>query len=154
MTDNPFETDKPADPWSDGPAEQPAEETTPVEVSATVKAGSGYDAPWLVARGPSAKAIVAEMRTWFGEGGLIHATAETAKAFKKVTGNDRPAASGGAAPSQRSPQSSLPPGVEPKSCQHGEMVFRSGTNAKGTWKGFFCPTPKGTEGQCKPTFIK
>jgi hypothetical protein len=38
-------------------------------------------------------------------------------------------------------------------CQHGPMVTRKGSGAKGEWKGYFCPTPKGTEGQCTPEWV-
>lgn len=41
-----------------------------------------------------------------------------------------------------------------KTCVHGAMVKRTGNGAKGEWRGFFCPTPKGTEGQCAPAFAK
>lgn len=37
-------------------------------------------------------------------------------------------------------------------CQHGSMVYRTGTNARGTWAGWFCPTPKGSPDQCAPKF--
>lgn len=37
-------------------------------------------------------------------------------------------------------------------CAHGEMTFRTGTGAKGPWKGYFCPSPKGTPNQCDPQF--
>lgn len=37
-------------------------------------------------------------------------------------------------------------------CVHGAMVRREGTNAKGKWAGWFCPTPKGTPGQCPAKF--
>jgi hypothetical protein len=40
-----------------------------------------------------------------------------------------------------------------KTCVHGAMVRRTGNGAKGEWRGFFCPTPKGTEGQCSPAFV-
>jgi len=39
-----------------------------------------------------------------------------------------------------------------KTCIHGAMVKRTGNSAKGEWRGFFCPTPKDSEGQCKPVF--
>lgn len=42
--------------------------------------------------------------------------------------------------------------VGDKSCVHGTMVRRTGQGAKGEWRAFFCPTPKGTEGQCSPAF--
>lgn len=35
-------------------------------------------------------------------------------------------------------------------CVHGERVQRTGNGAKGPWVGWFCPTPKGTPGQCAP----
>ena len=37
-------------------------------------------------------------------------------------------------------------------CSHGAMVKRTGVGAKGEWRAWFCPTPKGTEGQCAPAF--
>lgn len=37
-------------------------------------------------------------------------------------------------------------------CAHGPRVRRDGVNAKGKWVGWFCPTPKGTPGQCKAEF--
>lgn len=42
----------------------------------------------------------------------------------------------------------------PKTCKHGEMTFRTGQSAKGPWKGYFCPSPKGTPDQCEPQFIR
>ena len=41
-----------------------------------------------------------------------------------------------------------------KQCKHGAMSFKSGTGAKGPWKGWFCPSPKGTPDQCQPVFIR
>jgi hypothetical protein len=43
-----------------------------------------------------------------------------------------------------------PPGAP--TCDHGARVRRTGTSAKGAWVGWFCPTPKGTPGQCSPKF--
>ena len=39
-----------------------------------------------------------------------------------------------------------------RTCSHGVMVKRTGQGAKGEWRAWFCPTPKGTEGQCQPKF--
>ena len=61
------------------------------------------------------------------------------------------AATGGADTSGRPANAGEP---EERFCKHGKMTFRSGTNAKGTWKGFFCPTPKDTPGQCKAEFLR
>lgn len=41
-----------------------------------------------------------------------------------------------------------------RSCKHGPMTKRSGNSAKGPWKGYMCPTPKGTPDQCDPVFLK
>jgi hypothetical protein len=41
-----------------------------------------------------------------------------------------------------------------RSCGHGTMTPRSGSGAKGPWKGYFCPSPKGTPDQCSPVFIQ
>jgi hypothetical protein len=38
-----------------------------------------------------------------------------------------------------------------QSCQHGAMVYKTGTSARGPWKGYFCPGPRGQ--QCKPIFV-
>ncbi len=38
------------------------------------------------------------------------------------------------------------------SCVHGPRVRRTGTSQRGAWVGWFCPTPKGTPGQCKAEF--
>lgn len=43
-----------------------------------------------------------------------------------------------------------PPRIPP--CAHGQRVKRSGTSSKGPWTAFFCPTEKGTPGQCEPLF--
>jgi hypothetical protein len=39
------------------------------------------------------------------------------------------------------------------SCSHGSMIGRKGNGAKGEWKGYFCPTPKGTSDQCQPQWL-
>lgn len=39
-------------------------------------------------------------------------------------------------------------------CQHGPMVHRSGNKNGRDWSAHFCPTPKGTPGQCQPVFGK
>ena len=43
--------------------------------------------------------------------------------------------------------------VGARMCQHGAMIGRKGNGAKGEWKGLFCPTPKGTVGQCDPVWL-
>ena len=52
------------------------------------------------------------------------------------------------------PQTATAQNVGSRMCNHGPMIARKGTGAKGEWKGLFCPTPKGTAGQCEPIWLK
>ena len=45
-------------------------------------------------------------------------------------------------------------GPSGKTCKHGEMTKRTGAGAKGPWKAFMCPSPKGTPDQCEPVWIR
>lgn len=56
---------------------------------------------------------------------------------------------------RRGASSSAAPAEDPDApeCKHGAMTWRSGTGRKGEWQAYFCPTPKGTAGQCDPTFL-
>jgi hypothetical protein len=57
------------------------------------------------------------------------------------------------APVPPPPAQSTASQVGARMCQHGAMVGRKGNGAKGEWKGLFCPTPKGTAGQCDPVWL-
>ena len=47
------------------------------------------------------------------------------------------------------------PTPDPGSCKHGVMVWReSKPGAPKAWKGWFCPSPKGTPDQCEPKFVR
>ena len=41
-----------------------------------------------------------------------------------------------------------------KTCKHGPMTPRTGNGAKGPWKAYMCPSPKGTPDQCEPEWIR
>ena len=60
-----------------------------------------------------------------------------------------------AQPAQRMP-AGPPPGVQGRYCKHGEMAYRTGTNANSgkAWKGYFCPTDKGAPDKCDPQFVR
>jgi hypothetical protein len=53
---------------------------------------------------------------------------------------------------QSTPQQANTAAGPGQSCQHGTMVYKTGTSARGPWKGYFCPGPRGE--QCKPVFLK
>ena len=59
-----------------------------------------------------------------------------------------------AQPQAQQPPSFANPATAGPACQHGPMVHRSGEKNGRSWSGYFCPTPKGTPGQCSPQFGK
>lgn len=61
------------------------------------------------------------------------------------------------APQQQGWQPSAPQQGAPSGapmCAHGERNYVTGNGAKGPWKAWMCPTPKGTPGKCDPEWIK
>jgi len=54
-----------------------------------------------------------------------------------------------------SPAPAAPAGAN-NTCKHGEMIFRQGVSEKTgkPWKGYFCPSPKGTPDQCSANFVR
>lgn len=57
------------------------------------------------------------------------------------------------APVPPPPSAAPPTSAGQVSCSHGSMIGRKGSGAKGEWKGYFCPTPKGTPDQCPPQWL-
>ena len=41
-----------------------------------------------------------------------------------------------------------------RTCKHGSMSQRTGSGAKGPWKAYMCPSPKGTPDQCEPIWLR
>jgi hypothetical protein len=39
-------------------------------------------------------------------------------------------------------------------CRHGAMALRTGTSAKGPWKGYMCAAPKGATDKCETIWIR
>lgn len=39
-------------------------------------------------------------------------------------------------------------------CVHGPLTARKGNGAKGEWRAWMCPSPKGTPGQCQPNWLR
>lgn len=50
-------------------------------------------------------------------------------------------------PSAPAPTSSAP------SCHHGTKTAKKGNGAKGEWRAWMCPAPKGTPDQCSPAWV-
>jgi hypothetical protein len=73
------------------------------------------------------------------------------------SGNVRHAIEGlGASVISSTPAPSNQPTSFPEgSCKHGALVWReSKPGAPKAWKGWFCPSPKGTPDQCEPKFVR
>lgn len=45
------------------------------------------------------------------------------------------------------------PGTSPV-CKHGPRTARSGSGAKGPWRAWMCPEPKGSSDQCQPEWLR
>jgi hypothetical protein len=41
-----------------------------------------------------------------------------------------------------------------QSCRHGEMALRTGTSARGPWKGYMCAAPKGATDKCETIWVR
>ena len=80
--------------------------------------------------------------------GTMATSIEGAPSFEQAVTNVASAIPGAV---QVSTPSTAPVG---RNCKHGPMTKRSGSSAKGPWKGYMCPTPKGTPDQCDPVFLK
>lgn len=158
MTD-PFATDPWAtnseptytpEPTSTPEKKEPAINVTPSEgkIVTTIKYGSGFDAPWTVIHSDSveeAKRTLSEIKE------LLELTAAVAKYAKSLDSGITPSHGGGNSQSQ---QQTPPPGMETKTCAHGQMVYRAGSGARGPWRAYFCPAPKGDPSACKPIWVR
>lgn len=135
------------------------------KITGTFKQHGGYDAAWLVVRGETATEYLntlaeIEAQNVLGRtaelAGKFAATKPAPQAPPQQYQQQAPQGSGYQQP-QAAPQGGggqLPPGVQQKFCDHGAMVFRSGTNKwDKPYQAFFCNTPKNTPGQCKAVFL-
>lgn len=128
----------------------------------TLKAGTGYDAPWLVYHAASVEEGI-DFLSHERYDELADLTArkgkELAKAFGGSTGFSKPAGSistGFSKPASSSEPAGAvewDPEAEEYACAHGGATQRKGESAKGPWTGYFCPEPKGSPNQCAPKFL-
>ena len=138
----------------------------------TIKAGPGYEAPWVVVRGDNPDQVNGRLLALGQQNADGYSTldlvTQVSNGLLKQYQAERTGATGAvqrveqavqADPAQtnvvqgdfgRAPQAEAP-GPQ---CQHGERVHRTGNGAKGPWGAWFCPTPKGTPDQCAPIWDK
>lgn len=155
------------DPFADVPADNdPAKEVTPVDtvtelapampadvastankVRVTLKAGSGYDAPWITVNGANVADTIDQFSDIDAVKQLVATTVSAAKFFHTSFGGTSTRSSGSG---QKRQQPGKPatatqhPNGKRTFCEHGERVFKSGIGKNGkTWLAFDCP-----QGEC------
>lgn len=161
-------------PWGDDAPKEPAKEEKPAgkvnvkvapeigsvdlsgnKMTLTLKAGLN-NAPWIVVHGTDATDLLETL----SDPNFTKLLNWANKAGEKFSEGWNPPT-----PTQNTPQAATQPQGRPQAatqapnndtryCKHGEMQFRSGSKNGKAWKGFFCPTEKGTPDQCSPEFIR
>jgi hypothetical protein len=125
------------------------------KITLTLKAGLN-NAPWVVLHGADA----ADLLTTMSDPNFTKLLAWANKAGQTFSEGWNPPAptqntSQAASQPQGRPQAATQaPNNDTRYCKHGEMQYRTGSKNGKTWKGFFCPTEKGTPDQCSPEFIR
>lgn len=84
-------------------------------------------------------------------GAITYGYSQTEKAIQDSLGGQLV----GSIPAAHQPMPEQPNSFNVRECIHGERVFReSKPGSAKIWKGYFCPSPKGTPNQCEPNFVK
>jgi hypothetical protein len=52
------------------------------------------------------------------------------------------------------PVAAAAPAGGEQQCRHGVMALRTGTSARGPWKGYMCAAPKGATDKCDTIWIR
>ena len=139
-------------------------------VTVTLKAGPGFESPWIVIHAES----VADAKAQINQGEfaeLAERTVAAAEFFRAahnvksgLAANEPPQRAAPAVQQQQSwsqqgsgqtQQQAPAQSGEGKRCAHGEMTYREGVG-KGSgkpYKAYFCPAPRGTN-QCAPEFVR
>lgn len=156
-----------ADPWGEepeAPVQAPAVQKTAVTreqapsnegVTVTLKAGSGFEKPWIVIHAADPASALAQLNDPTLKE-LADLTAKVGQYFAGKGAQTPAGGSGGQAPSNQSggdkpPYQQAPGGA--KYCAHGEMSFKSGTSKAGkAYSGHFCPE-RDRDQQCKAIFL-
>ncbi|AEV52114.1 hypothetical protein [Rhodococcus phage RGL3] len=132
----------------------PAALSAPLEVSATLKGGSGFDAPWTVIRGAS----LVEVRDALQDEVLkeiLELTQQAAKFYGSKYEGSAPAQRGGGGGGRQAPQGATEsPDGRTESCEHGAMKYMSGVSKKSgkPYKMFVCQSGD-RNNECKPVFV-
>ena len=52
------------------------------------------------------------------------------------------------------PVAAAPAAEGSQACRHGQMALRTGTSARGPWKGYMCAAPKGATDKCDTIWVR
>jgi hypothetical protein len=122
------------------------------KADAIIKTVGAFGAVNNVAAGLGGQVVqqeTSQQGSWSGGGA---ATAQTTGGGWSQQGSRQDGGASNYATNSGAPAAS---GGEGKRCAHGEMVFReSKPGAAKAWRAYFCPTPKGTQNQCEPVWLK
>jgi hypothetical protein len=135
------------------------------KVTITLKAGRDFDSPWIVVSGDTPAEALANL----DQVGMLGGAAAVANAAKSLqatytvagatgpvqdvtppaptTPTAPPQATAPAAPAAPAPTA---PPADAMFCQHGQRTRYEGSKNGRKYVGYFCPLPKGTQGQCEP----
>lgn len=127
-------------------------------LKATLKAGGGYEAPWITVTATDPGQLTTRVRA-LANGGAIEAVAEVAELFRAahIVAAGVPASQ--VTPTTPAPaaatttQEAPPPQSQVKTCAHGVRVFKSGgggNTGKKPWQAWMCALPRGSAGTCDP----
>ena len=92
----------------------------------------------------------------------LEALLTTAQDFAPLIGSVSQSLGGSAASAPVRNSATVSTGAKPSApaegqaptCAHGPMTFREGVSAKGPWKGWMCPAPKGAPNKCDAIFVR
>lgn len=119
------------------------------------KPSNAYDSALLVIKGGSPTEALATYQDPNMKP-LIEMASKVDVFVKETFAKDGPAPADAPAKAPSTEARKEAPGGEKRTCQHGQMQYKTGISKKDgkTWQGFFCPTPQGTADQCKPQFLR
>lgn len=135
------------DAWAGAPG--PADPPTST-VRMTFKAGSGYDAPWIVIDAPDVAGANAILNDSQSLKDLFDRSARAGAYYAGLgPSSTQRGGAGGGGQQAAGPQTA--PGGETRYCSHGEMRFMSGISKKTgrPYSMFVCPHPDRQQ-QCRP----
>lgn len=112
-----------------------------------------YDGTLINVYAQDAAELETQLATIRDSAGLI---GSTQAALASNSGGVAAAVAGlGATVISTSSASNQPTSFPEGQCKHGQLVWReSKPGAPKAWKGYFCPSPKGTPDQCEPKFAR